>query len=889
MKKMLAMFAAVALAIGANSATLPAVGTGTAPNAWTTNLSGVFAAAKTTGYPVFLAMINDSSTGAGCQHCWNFVVRTLNNPEFARIVSTYKFYMVLINNGGADTFSNEFIQTYNTYGGYLGGDLPLVALFDSDGNRATNWSQAATELTDFWSWIEWKLKEMTVSDTVLTLTASSASNVLAPTETWSGAVVRTGGSGVPGNATVTLSGQYAAEYVATPAVLSWGAADGAVGFTVSRAATTSRIIADDLVVTVTGSGFDGSTISYGNSALPLVFKDPRVGATLAQFAAAHPGLDGLSGNWFVPSAADGKVLETIVTDEASTLTWTATAGGILKVAGDAEVAVNGAGWTYSLADGATTIGVKPGDVVTFTVAPTPVAGEVTAGLTDFTFTPLAVTLTKPQDGADIPYAALLTDSTLVDMAWDSNSADPDVVYEVFGGLAGVDLFATAPLYAGGDKTLNAITAGFVKTDAPMGDCSWAVRVTDKTAKFGTAVSTASASFSISSVAKFSDTLPTEVTVYLKAGTALNYAANESSNPPKYSARGLPVGMKINSATGVIEGTPKKAGKYSVTIYATNTWGTSTYNVNLTVAKLPASVKASYSGILFDADGNMTGSLTWKSATTGKWTGTLYDGAKKISIRSTFVFDENGRISFPSGAITVVPLEGTAVMTGNRNGSTLYAVKTTNSAGGFGGNWNGVLGVDGAEGSVGYAVAKVTVKGKVTLAGKILASQRISGTMTAAVFDAAFIAEHLPRWSKGCDAMFAYVGKSQSRITMTGGFMLGGDQLIGGAFTVNGAQYAITDGGKWNAPALSGLDGKTLTSSDGTSFGLAAAGVRVTAVQTGAKEKFSAAPRTGIFKGSYKTSGSAKFEGVLFNGADGALCGAGGGAMDRSTPVSVTVK
>lgn len=137
--------AALMYASSTTAAVLPLVGKGTEPNQWTSNISGVLAAAKTTNLPIFLVMINDSSTGEGCAHCLQFVKNSLNSQEFANIVAGYRFYMVLLNKwtptevnyGGV---SAEVWQTY--FSKYRAGDsgYPQVSVIKPDGTRYTGWS-----------------------------------------------------------------------------------------------------------------------------------------------------------------------------------------------------------------------------------------------------------------------------------------------------------------------------------------------------------------------------------------------------------------------------------------------------------------------------------------------------------------------------------------------------------------------------------------------------------------------------------------------------------------------------------------------------------------------------------------------------------------------------
>jgi hypothetical protein len=55
---------------------------------------------------------------------------------------------------------------------------------------------------------------------------------------------------------------------------------------------------------------------------------------------------------------------------------------------------------------------------------------------------------------------------------------------------------------------------------------------------------------------------------------VNAADSVSGQTFTYSATGLPAGLSINSATGLISGTPTKVGTFTVTVQATDTTGAS---------------------------------------------------------------------------------------------------------------------------------------------------------------------------------------------------------------------------------------------------------------------------------------------------------------------------
>ena len=66
------------------------------------------------------------------------------------------------------------------------------------------------------------------------------------------------------------------------------------------------------------------------------------------------------------------------------------------------------------------------------------------------------------------------------------------------------------------------------------------------------------------------------------GSAFNYQITASGSPASYGAVVLPTGLTLNTATGAITGTPTGAGTSSVTISATNSAGTGSATLVITV-------------------------------------------------------------------------------------------------------------------------------------------------------------------------------------------------------------------------------------------------------------------------------------------------------------------
>jgi len=72
------------------------------------------------------------------------------------------------------------------------------------------------------------------------------------------------------------------------------------------------------------------------------------------------------------------------------------------------------------------------------------------------------------------------------------------------------------------------------------------------------------------------------------GNTFSYSIVASNSPTSYNATGLPAGLSINTSTGVITGAPTVVGTSSATINATNSYGTSSAPLTLTISpRLPS--------------------------------------------------------------------------------------------------------------------------------------------------------------------------------------------------------------------------------------------------------------------------------------------------------------
>jgi hypothetical protein len=66
------------------------------------------------------------------------------------------------------------------------------------------------------------------------------------------------------------------------------------------------------------------------------------------------------------------------------------------------------------------------------------------------------------------------------------------------------------------------------------------------------------------------------------GTDFNYQITATNTPASFNATGLPTGLVIDTATGIISGRPTEKGVFNITISAINAAGTGSANLILTV-------------------------------------------------------------------------------------------------------------------------------------------------------------------------------------------------------------------------------------------------------------------------------------------------------------------
>ncbi len=904
----IAKFVAVAaamIAMTASAAALPRVGNGTTPNTWTRNIEGVLSAAKSTNLPILLCMINDHSSGEGCQHCMNFVNRTLLTDEFAAVVASHEFYMVLLNDyrtpmepdyGGV---SSELFDTY-FYKYHAPNDTgyPQVCILLPNGTRYRGWSHKtvpSTNGTTMSSNIDQALSELQPKSTVIDLSSQSGTVVTVnadPTQpamvpgTWTGVVTRSGGSGKTGTVSISLAGNNAAQYALSTGSLSWDASDGQQSFTVTGPSQMDgSIVCDTVTVNISASGFSGSTVSYGATSQTITFKDSRVKSTMAEFAAANAGLSGLSSadTWFAPAQDDGNVLEVLTLGE-STLVFNATAGGILTVepgpTGGDIVATDAEG-DVQLANGQPVkFGVSAGQTISFKATAPAGAANVPVGFAQLSFQPLTVTLSKPGNGVQIPYGNLESDKSLVDMAWSANM--DGCTFSLVCEGASVDM--------GTGTAANAVDQGFVPLSPATKTYTWGVgaRYEDPEVR-GAATSASFANFTVVALPIYSSATSSAV-AYKSIGSQIDMSVDSTGGSAvTYSAKGLPAGMSINSATGVISGTPKKAKSYTVTVTARNANGEASVTFTLSVAKMPKTLtKPKYALFIFDGADALVANVQLSVTAAGKWNAKISEGWAKATAKGTVSILEDGSMAIASSALNLVYNPASGMWTGtDAFGRRVYGAAREKAAANWKGVWNLALASSSAPDFGGWSNVKVAGSGDIRFSGYISNKAKVSGSCYSAVFPAWFVQAFLPRWAGHGDVRF---GHAANRAGVNVGCALCSDGSVGGYASFAGENLDVVEGSRWNKSFLAGLNGLTYASRGGgdVRIPVSATSSRVTAGSNGYGAKISTISSSGKLSVSYKVGGkSCKSTGVVY--FFGGRSKAAGGGLQGDARFAFTIE
>jgi hypothetical protein len=151
------------------------------------------------------------------------------------------------------------------------------------------------------------------------------------------------------------------------------------------------------------------------------------------------------------------------------------------------------------------------------------------------------------------------------------------------------------------------------------------------------------------------------------GVAFSYTITASRRPTSFGAAGLPAGLQVDAATGLISGTPTASGAFAVEVSATNDAGTGALTVTLSIAPAaPAPPSGPAASLAWDPSPTVgvTGyRVYWGSASAA------YTDSLDVGLATAWTFD-----TLPSGsaffAVTARDAAGTESIFSNEVSKTI---------------------------------------------------------------------------------------------------------------------------------------------------------------------------------------------------------------------------
>jgi hyaluronate lyase len=138
-------------------------------------------------------------------------------------------------------------------------------------------------------------------------------------------------------------------------------------------------------------------------------------------------------------------------------------------------------------------------------------------------------------------------------------------------------------------TLNRATTGTIAVDSGVNVIRTTPTIQLQANVAGLHGATLHASFSLDPV----PVITSNANMVAINGKALNFQVAASNSPILYGATGLPLGLSINTTTGVISGSPTENGTFISTLSASNSAGTGYANLTITVAAAASDVAFPY--------------------------------------------------------------------------------------------------------------------------------------------------------------------------------------------------------------------------------------------------------------------------------------------------------
>ena len=155
------------------------------------------------------------------------------------------------------------------------------------------------------------------------------------------------------------------------------------------------------------------------------------------------------------------------------------------------------------------------------------------------------------------------------------------------------------------------------------------------------------------------------------GIAFSYQITATNNPRSYGASGLPVGLAVNPATGLITGTPTISGSFTALIIASNEGGQGAAPLTITFASLPGAINTWTWDPLMAGNGS-DGSGIWDNAAP-----LFSSGAMDVIYAPGVVTKSVGITSIGANTITVTNTTG--LVFGEALSLSNFSMGTVNSA------------------------------------------------------------------------------------------------------------------------------------------------------------------------------------------------------------------
>lgn len=309
------------------------------------------------------------------------------------------------------------------------------------------------------------------------------------------------------------------------------------------------------------------------------------------------------------------------------------------------------------------------------------------------------------------------------------------------------------------------------------------------------------------------------------GSAFTYQILATNNPTSFGATGLPSGLTINTATGLISGTPTTAGTSNVTISATNAGGTGSATLALTIsltapritsalsrtapinAAFSYSITATSSPTSYNAAGLPAGLSV--NTTTGLISGTpTVLGTSNVTISATNAVGTGNATLVLTIAPAVPVITSATSVSGTTGAPFSYTITASNSPTSY--NATGLPAGLSVNTSTGVISGTPTVSGSFA---PIISATNAGGTGSATL--SLYLAQPVPVITSPLQATVPISGNFSYQITATGNPSYYGVTGLPTGFSFNSSNGMIT-----GVPVSVGTTNLTVSATNSTGTGTA---------------------------------------------------------------------